>query len=83
MIIHDWSENINYQVCSFLYLELIVVENKVVLLQMNLYFETPIGGCIQVSSIVHFVFFCFDHTLQKKIMKCIKERSRKEKKKHN
>lgn len=82
MIIHDWGENINYQVCSFLYLELIVVENKVVLLQMNFYFETPIGGCIQVSSIVHFVFFCFDHTLQKKSWSALKK-ERERKKKHN
>lgn len=66
MIIHDWIENINYQVCSFLYLELIVVENKVVLLQMNFYFETPIGGCIQVSSIVHFRFLLlWPHTSEK------------------
>lgn len=78
MIIHDWSENINYQVCSFFYLELIVVENKVVLLQMNLYFETPIGGCIQVSSIV----FCFDHTLQKKSWSALKK-ERERKKTHN
>lgn len=44
------------QLISFPYLELIVVENKVVLVQKNLYFETPIDECTQANSIVHLGF---------------------------